>query len=123
MIARSTAAISVTATSRVNPLCVNSCPPLNPIENNKYSEINREVDSGMLKSLLTMVANTPSRKNNKVGLVRLLSNSSMFIKAIGFLLKQNMAQYVDRQPELFCISNNSIWFELHRLILLYRKNA
>jgi hypothetical protein len=54
-----------------NGLCANSCPPLNPMEKSRYSDINLLEDSGISKSLLTMVANMPSKKNNKVGLVRL----------------------------------------------------
>jgi len=54
----------------VKPLCANSCPPLKPMENNKYREINLLDDAGISRSLFIMTARTPSTKNNRVGLVR-----------------------------------------------------
>jgi hypothetical protein len=62
------------------PLCASSSPPLKPIENNKYNEINREELAGISKSLFTVAATTPSKKNSNVGLVMLLINISVFIK-------------------------------------------
>jgi hypothetical protein len=37
--------------SKVNPSCDNSCPPLKPIANNRYKEINFEELAGISKSL------------------------------------------------------------------------
>jgi hypothetical protein len=65
--------------SVLKPLCDNSCPPLNPIENNKYREMNLLEEAGISKSLFTKVAKIPNRKNKSVGLLRLLNNNSNFM--------------------------------------------
>jgi hypothetical protein len=80
IMASETEATSVTPTSLVNPLCANSSPPLNPIENNKYSEINLEELAGISKSLFTTAAITPNKKNSNVGLVKLLISISKFMR-------------------------------------------
>ena len=51
-------------------LWASSCPPLNPIENNKYRLMNFAVEAGISKSLLIRTAMIPSKKNSKVGFVR-----------------------------------------------------
>lgn len=57
--------------SMLNTLCSNSCPPLKPIANKRYKEINLEEFGGISKSLFTSTANTPNTKNKSAGLVRL----------------------------------------------------
>lgn len=54
--------------SALKSLCDNSCPPLKPIANKRYNEINLEDDSGMVKSLLTIVAIMPNKKIEEQGL-------------------------------------------------------
>lgn len=65
--------------SKLKLLCANSCPPLKPIENNKYKEINLEELGGISKSLLNLVAMIPNRKNSNAGLVKLSISNSRFI--------------------------------------------
>lgn len=65
--------------SMVNVSCDNSCPPLKPIENNKYSEINFEELGGISKSLFKYTANMPNTKKSKAGLVRLSNSRLKFI--------------------------------------------
>ena len=65
--------------SLVNVSCDSSCPPLNPIENNKYNEINFDELSGISKSLFTETAMIPSTKNNKAGLVKFSKSKLKFI--------------------------------------------
>jgi hypothetical protein len=60
--------------SVVNVSCDNSCPPLNPIENNKYNEINLEELGGISRSLFKQTARIPKKKNNNAGLVRFSIN-------------------------------------------------
>ena len=57
--------------SKVIILCANSCPPLKPIANNRYNEINVEEFSGIFKSLFKFTAIKPKKKNNKAGFVKL----------------------------------------------------
>ena len=73
---------SENAISLVNVLCANSCPPLKPIENNKYNDINLAEDSGIVKSLFKRTAKIPNTKNSRVGLVRFESNKDKFIRII-----------------------------------------
>jgi hypothetical protein len=47
---------------------------LNPIENKRYKEINLEELAGISKSLFSLTAIMPRKKNSSAGLVR-LSNS------------------------------------------------
>jgi hypothetical protein len=65
--------------SVVNASCDNSCPPLKPIANNKYSEMNFEELAGISRSLFTYTAIMPSTKNNKAGLVRFSVSRLKFI--------------------------------------------
>jgi hypothetical protein len=65
--------------SSVNVSCDNSCPPLKPIENSKYREINFAELAGISKSLFKRTAMMPKRKNKKAGLVRLLISKFKFI--------------------------------------------
>lgn len=39
--------------SELNALCANSCPPLNPMDNKRYSVINLDELSGIFRSLLS----------------------------------------------------------------------
>ena len=73
--------------SNLKWLWANSCPPLKPIENKRYSEMNFEVLSGISKSLLSLVAMIPRRKNNKAGLVRLSNNKFRFMALFFNLLR------------------------------------
>ena len=57
--------------SPVSPDAANSVPPLKPMENNKYRAINPFDAFGISKSLFTILAKTPNRKNKRVGFVRL----------------------------------------------------
>jgi hypothetical protein len=66
-------------TSFVIPVTANSLPPLNPMENNRYSEMKFFDAAGTSKSLLTYFAKTPKMKNNKVGFVRLKESNSKLI--------------------------------------------
>ena len=70
--------------SALNPLCESSCPPLNPIENNKYNEINLLLEAGISKSLFSLVAITPNKKNRRVGLLKLLMSmlNSMLVQGV-----------------------------------------
>ncbi len=60
--------------SWLNTSCDNSCPPLNPIDNNKYNDINFEVLGGISKSLFISTAITPNTKNKSAGFVKLSIN-------------------------------------------------
>ena len=67
-------------TSFVIPETANSAPPLKPIENKRYKEINALEAGGISKSLLTYFAIIPRIKKSKVGFVRLkISNSKLII--------------------------------------------
>ena len=65
--------------SIVKWLWANSSPPLNPMENSKYREINFEEFSGISKSLFNLTASTPKIKNSNAGLVRFSKSKSKFI--------------------------------------------
>ena len=67
------------AISEVNWLWASSCPPLKPIEKSRYKEMNLADDSGMVRSLLILMATIPNIKKSSVGLVRLLNKISVFI--------------------------------------------
>ena len=66
-------------TSSVMLSCANSCPPLNPIENKRYKEINFAELDGISKSLFSRTAMMPNRKNRNAGLLRLLISRVLFI--------------------------------------------
>ncbi len=51
-------------------LCESSWPPLNPIAKSKYNDINLLDDLGISKSLFTMAAIIPNKKNKSVGFVK-----------------------------------------------------
>jgi len=53
--------------SGVNVSCDNSCPPLNPIANKRYIDMNLEEFGGISKSLLNTTAIIPSIKKVKQG--------------------------------------------------------
>jgi hypothetical protein len=55
---------------------------LNPIENNKYNEINLKEEDGISRSLLIVVAMIPRIKNRSVGLVRLFIKRSKFMLGV-----------------------------------------
>ncbi len=61
--------------------CDNSCPPLNPIENSKYNEINLEVWSGMDRSLFMSTDTIPRIKKSSAGFVK-FSNSKLRFMAV-----------------------------------------
>jgi hypothetical protein len=65
--------------SEVQGLCWSSCPPLKPMENKRYSDINLKEDSGISRSLLIKTATMPSKKNKIVGLLRSCDKKSRFI--------------------------------------------
>lgn len=67
------------AISVENDSCDNSCPPLKPIENNRYKEINFEEFAGISKSLFNLTAIIPKIKNKNAGLVKFDTNKSKFI--------------------------------------------
>ena len=76
--------------SAVKVSCDNSCPPLKPMDNNKYREINLEELSGIFKSLLKNTAIIPRIKNNNAGFVKFSMSRSKFIFLIlSFLMQQN----------------------------------
>lgn len=64
--------------------CDNSWPPLKPMANNKYNEINFEEFGGISKSLFRYTAIIPSTKNNKAGLVKF---SISKLKFMGLIFK------------------------------------
>jgi hypothetical protein len=57
----------------------NSCPPLNPIANNKYNEINLDELGGISKSLFKYTEMIPSTKKSSAGLVRFSSSKLKFM--------------------------------------------
>lgn len=65
--------------SSVKWLCANSCPPLKPMENKRYIEINLDVFEGISKSLFKRVARMPRRKNSSAGFVKLSKSKLKFI--------------------------------------------
>lgn len=72
------------------PVTANSEPPLNPMENKRYSEIKPLEAAGISKSLFKYLAMTPKMKNKSVGLVKLkMSNSklTMLYFALKFFAK------------------------------------
>ena len=54
-------------------LCANSLPPLNPMDNNRYMEMNLEELSGILRSFLNCTARIPNMKNKSAGFVKFSS--------------------------------------------------
>ncbi len=68
--------------SFVNVSCDNSCPPLKPIANNKYREINFEELAGISKSLLKYTAIKPSIKNSNAGFVRFSISKLQFMSTV-----------------------------------------
>ena len=65
--------------SLVNVSCDNSCPPLNPIANKRYKEMNLEEFGGISKSLFKYTAMMPNTKNNNAGFVRFSISKLKFI--------------------------------------------
>lgn len=59
--------------------CDNSCPPLKPIANNKYKEMNFEEFCGISKSLFKHTATIPSTKKSRAGFVRFSMSKLKFI--------------------------------------------
>ncbi len=66
--------ITSLAMSQLGVLCDNSCPPLKPMANSRYSDKNLLVLSGITRSLFTTAAIIPSRKKRRTGLVRLATS-------------------------------------------------
>jgi hypothetical protein len=58
----------------LNWLWANSWPPLKPMENRRYREINLDELAGISKSLFNLTAIIPRIKNKNAGLVRLSTN-------------------------------------------------
>lgn len=62
--------------SVVMPELANSVPPLNPMEKSKYKAKKPLEALGISKSLFTILAKTPNKKNKSVGFDKLNVNNS-----------------------------------------------
>ncbi len=65
--------------SMVNASRDNSCPPLKPMANNKYNDINLDELGGISKSLLMYTATIPNTKNKRAGLLKFSINNPQFM--------------------------------------------
>jgi len=87
--------------SKLRSLCESSCPPLNPIDKSKYSDINLEELGGISKSLLSCTASMPRKKNRRAGFVKLSNNKCKSIKLI--IARTNLSLAVYFTKEMFSV--------------------